>query len=451
MAGPLEELVNAACAWGWAGAPPEGSAASSPSAARAEQLIAEAPAELRRQLPVACLAGDVQSVRSALEADPSLIRRPLPPRGWEPVLYVSYSVLLSQPGPRSRALLEAARLLLARGADPNAHYRVVPDPGCTFPALYAAIAVTGNLELARVLLEAGADPNDGQSAYHAAERWDNEALDLLAAHGLSAKEISYCLFHKLDFAHDPGVRWFLDHGADPNGHHPKEDETPLHWAVKRTCSPQTVTWLLEAGADPSARTRDGFTAFPRIRGFTPLDLSERLGRHDVSAVLLAAGAERGPRTAADDFAVACAGGDRQTALRLLGEEPDLLEKLLPEDRELMAHVAQQDSAAGVELMLELGFSATEGGWGGSTPLHWAACRGNRALVRALLAPGVPLVDLPGPARTPLHQALYHRWNPAGDYVGVLEELIAAGVPLDEELAPTGDPALDAALARLRTS
>ena len=74
-------------------------------------------------------------------------------------------------------------------------------------ALYAAIAITNNLALARALLDAGADPHDSQSLYHATERWDTDALDLLAAHGIRANELSYCLFHKIDFTDLPGIRW----------------------------------------------------------------------------------------------------------------------------------------------------------------------------------------------------------------------------------------------------
>jgi ankyrin repeat protein len=215
------------------------------------------------------------------------------------------------------------------------------------------------------------------------------------------------------------------------------------------CSPATIALLLAHGADANARTSAGYTAYPRIRAVTPLDLSERLGRADVSEILRRHGAERELTTAIDDFVVACARGDRATAGRLLEAEPGLMQRLSPEDRALATHVAQQNSAAGAELMLELGFDPNARGWGGLTPLHWAACRGNRPLVRALLARGLPPVDLGEPAGTPLHQALYHRWNPAGDYAGVVAELVGAGVPLPEPLISTGDAALDAAVERLR--
>jgi ankyrin repeat protein len=436
------ELVDAACAWGWDR--PTGA-----KAAVAEAMIASSPGLARKDLLAACLAGELEVVREFLDQDPELARSKLPPRDWEPLLYVSYCVLLRQPGPLASRIVAVAKLLLERGADPNASYLSAENPSYVFPALYAAIAVSHNLDLARALLEAGANPNDSQSLYHAAEQWNTDALELLVAHRVSAADISYCLFHKIDFADGPGIRWFLDHGADPNGRHPAALETPLHWAIKRTCAASAIELLLSRGSDPDARTREGHTAYPEIAGYTPLDLSDRLGRLDISELLRRHGAHRSPSSPMDDFLVACACGDGEEARQRLRADPGLMLRLSGPDRALIANVAQQNSRPGVELMLELGFDPNVGGWGGMTPFHWAACRGNRPLVRTMLARGVPMVDLGGEARTPLHQALYHRWNKEGDRAGVLTDLVAAGVPLPVDLEPTGDAELDAAVARLR--
>jgi ankyrin repeat protein len=435
------ELIDAACAWGW-------DRSSTASVAAAESLLSSAPERARTDFLTACLAGEVEVVRQRLDADPGLARCQLPPRDWEPLLYLSYCVLLGEPG-RAERLLDVARLLLERRADPNAHYAGDDPESGKFPALYAAIAVTNSLPLARLLLQAGADPNDGQSMYHAAEQWTNDAVDLLVQHGVSHRELSYCLFHKIDFNHEPGIRRFLEHGADPNHRHPAGDEISLHWAIKRTCSPGVIQMLLARGADPNARTREGHTAYPAIVAWTPLDLAERLGRVDISALLRRHGAERVATSTADDFLAACARGDGAEARRFLAAEPDLMSRLSAPDRALLPNVAQQNSAAGVLLMLDLGFDADAGGWGGVRALHWAACRGNPALVKGMLARGVKAVDIGGQAGTPVHQALYNRWYQDGDYLGTLTELVAGGVPLPADLKPTGDAALDAAVVRLR--
>jgi ankyrin repeat protein len=300
-----------------------------------------------------------------------------------------------------------------------------------------------------MLLEAGASPDDNQSLYHAAEQWTNDALDLLVQHGVSRPWLSYCLFHKLDFCHEPGVRRFLEHGADPNHRYKATGEISLHWAIKRACSASIIQMLLARGADPNARTDVGHTAYPAVVGWTPLDLSERLGRTDVSALLRHHGAERGAISTMDDFLIACARGDEPAARKFLADEPDLMSRLTEYDRALIANVAQQNSAAGVLLMLDLGFDPAAGGWGGVTALHWAACKGNPALVKAMLARGCKSIDIGGPFATSIHQALYCRWNPEGDYAGTLTELVAGGVPLPAQLDPCGDAALDALVERLR--
>jgi ankyrin repeat protein len=436
-------IIDAACAWGW-------DRASSANGETAETLLAAAPELAQTDFLLACIAGECDHVVRMLEHEPGLARRSLPPRGWEPLLYVAYCVLLRQPSGRTGRIIATAKHLLERGADPNCHYgnlAVKPD---LFPALYAAIAISTNLALARLLLDAGADPNDGQSLYHAAERFDQDALELLFGYGLSGDSLSYCLFHKLDFGYEPGIRWFLDHGADPNTRHPRANESTLHWAIKRACDDGVVELLLSRGADPNARTRAGHTDWPKIFAWTPLDLAERLGRVNAAALLRRHGAQSTPPSGADLFLHACAGADRPTAQQYMQSQPDIVRELRIEDQTLIAHVAQQNEKAAVALMLELGFDPNVRGWMNRTPLDWAACYGDPALVRLLLAHGARHTDDPDDSKGPIHTALYSRWNPAGDYVGVLTELVAAGAKLPADLKPTGSAELDAAAARFRS-
>ncbi len=442
----LNALVDAMCAWGW-------DHASAAAAPLAEALLAPATRETQDDFLVACLAGEAEAVRRMLDADPDLARRALAPRGWSAILYVSYCVLLRQSGRRASAILEVAQLLLARGADPNSGYTsenrdAKANP--PFTALYASIAVSKSLELARLLLEAGANPTDSQSMYHAAERWDIDALELLHVHGVSRDELSYCLFHKLDIRHEEGIRWFLDHGAKPDQRHPRCQENFLHWAIKRGCSTTVIEWLIVHGVDPNARTAAGLTAYPTIRATTPLDLAERLGRMEVAALLRRHGGESTPAAnATDEFVLACARADAPAARRMLDADPSLLSRLSEEDRALPAHIAQQNERAPVELMLALGFDPDVHGWLKFTPLHWAACRGNPLLIRALLARGARVQDIGQGVGTPLHTALHCRWQRGGDYAGAVTELVAGGLDLPDVLEPTGDAALDEAVARLR--
>jgi len=147
---------------------------------------------------------------------------------------------------------------------------------------------------------------------------------------------------------------------------------------------------------------------------------------------------------------ACAAGDAAAARSQLAADPGLVGRVAGVDRDLVAHLAQQERPAGVALLVELGFDPSAVGWMGATALHWTACRGDAALTRTLLTRGAPMLDVGGLFKTPIHTVLYHRWSRgAVDHAGVLEALVAAGAAVPDGFGQTGNSALDAALARLR--
>ena len=399
-----EALIDAICSTGW-----DRPSRATPETARAAQVPPD-------DFLLACITGDAATVRALIT--PALATSPIGPRDWPPLLYVAFSR-----APRHADLADVARVLLAHGADPSSQY-VVRDPdgeASRFTALYAAIAVSDNPALVTTLLDAGADPNDGQSLYHAAERFETAILDQLHARGLDSADISYCLLHKLDILHADGIRWFLDHGADPNVRHPAAGETALHWAIKRAAPRSIIELLLARGADPSAATTHGHTAFPEIRATTPIDLALRLGRVDLAEAISAAGGMQSPTTATDELVLGCIAG-RVTIT------PAQRDALPAADRALLTHLCQQDQTEAALRLLALGWPLDVPGWMGVLPLHWAACRGNAHLTRALLAAGAPQTDLGGYFTTPIHTAHRHRWalaTSSPDYPAVIAALEAA--------------------------
>jgi ankyrin repeat protein len=78
------------------------------------------------------------------------------------------------------------------------------------------------------------------------------------------------------------VEAILDAGADPNAVEPTYGETPLHYAVKATNSPEMVKLLIDAGADVNATSTSGDT---------PLQFAVAKGNSEIAEVLLAAGAD----------------------------------------------------------------------------------------------------------------------------------------------------------------
>ena len=113
-----------------------------------------------------------------------------------------------------------------------------------------------------------------------------------------------------------GLRWLLEHGADPNVPCGDERESSLHVAARRGQAPEVVRLLLDHGADVHARRGDGRTAWL---------LAVRNGFGELAELLDEAREELAP---ADELLAACGRGDVDTARRLAMPVDD--HRMLPE-------------------------------------------------------------------------------------------------------------------------
>jgi hypothetical protein len=168
--------------------------------------------------------------------------------------------------------------------------------------------------MTQLLLEAGADPNDGESLYHSLE--DPDCTRLLLQHGARVTGTT-ALRRALDMP-DPGaLELLLAHGGDPNepASGPPADfwGAPLLRAIAVRRSAQHVEALPAAGADPSACTRDGISAYR---------LALQAGLPEIADLLRAAGAAE-PLSEDEQFVAACARADVAEARRILAMRPDL--------------------------------------------------------------------------------------------------------------------------------
>jgi ankyrin repeat protein len=400
-------------------------------AGEARELLAADPQLARFDLRTASALGEAAEVRELLEQAPALAVRRDGTRGWTPLLYVCHSHWHRMEPARAAGMLEAARLLLDAGSDPDTS-NVRPSRDGYRSALYGAAGVAGNAAITRLLLERGASPDDDESLYHAVYQEDRSILRLLVEHGAHASGTN-ALPAAIGRGDAETVRLLLQAGADP-GRRLSGTAAPRGMLGTRELNPlpaaaaldttEVVELLLEAGADPVAVGRDGRSA---LRG------AVRRGRGGNAELLQRFGAPD-DATVVDRFLGACASADEAAARRLLAAQPGLLGELAPDDQAALVDAADDGAGlAPLRLMLDLGFPLDAVRRSdGAQALHAAAYRGRLDVVQLLLARGAE-VD----ARDGQWHGTALTWAAVGsgeqphtaagaDWVATVEALLAAG-------------------------
>jgi ankyrin repeat protein len=413
---------------------------------RAARLLRRYPEIARADLFVACCAGDVEAAATLLDADPALVSTPhAAGEGFTPLLYACASPLHAESPARAAGIVRCAELLLDRGASPNEFMLFDDDPKSRIPALYFA-CVADHRALVELLLERGADPNDGESIYHSAELDHRQCLELLAARGadFSSRHSHWGNTPLYFLAGHPegspraatayaGMRWLLEHGADPNVTSTEREETPLHRVAENTRTPAVAEMLAVNGATIDPRRADGRT---------PFVLAVRSGNVALADFLRARGADPARLAPVDELLGACLTADETRARALLAADPGLIDRFGDDDKHALV-AADVRSEAAVRLMHALGFDLRwEGPWGG-TPLHHAAWHGNVAMVTLLLSLGAPVNPRDKQfGSSPLGWAAHGSANcrrADDDYTAIIEALLDAGADRESSINRWGGP------------
>jgi len=395
--------------------------------ANANALLAEVPQLADENLWCALVAGKLSAVQRHLDNAPQLATQNGGPLNWPPLMYLTYSRVLST----QDDVLDIARLLLQRGADPDSH--VMFDGLYRFSALCGAMGEgeRGPVDcpphqfadaLVDLLLDAGASPNEFQGLYdtmftHSLDKW----LPKLIAHGLDA--------NALTDPDNPGSEKTFDFvlsAAVGQGR------------IKR------IWILLEAGANPNAVSR--------YNGRSAHTNAMLAHQPDIAAALLQYGATVEKLSLDDEFRVACWSGDLDRADHLLRQKP-----ALAQDPQVFADVARSRNGL-LDWLLARGFNINSQTPDGRTVLHRIAAGNQLNEVKALVACGAnPNLRERHYEGTPLGFALHNRaWDVANylkefsndifdvvrmGYVAGAAQLLARAPALVHQRTPMGNTPL----------
>lgn len=331
--------------------------------ARARELLDDNPDIALANIHAAAAAGNTDVIGRFLDAEPSLINAKDGPFDWEPIMYAAYSRL---PG---ISTLAAGRLLLARGADPNAHYM--------WGGQYKFTALTGVFgqgesgptrlpehpeteAFARLLLEAGADPNDSQAAYNRMFTPDNLCLKLLLEYGLGR---------------DDKNNWLLQ-GEDGLYAHP---QATMHYQLMhalRQRMTERVRLLVEHNVNLNR---------PDEHGRTPYELALLAGDRETAAYLEARGAEKIVLSKVDSFVATVMAGDEGGACAMVEADHGLIGEVLGKRPTLLTDAGGANNIDGLRAMIAAGFDVNYRHH--TTALHQAAWHGHVDLIKMLVEAG----------------------------------------------------------------
>jgi ankyrin repeat protein len=356
--------------------------------ARASEMLRDKPWLAEVNIWCAATAGNVGAVRAFLDGQPELVNRP-GPHGWVPLICACYARV--KPVNATHSTFDVAKLLLDRGADPNAFTmkgnaddRLEQTPR-RFTALTGLFGggSTGLAnqpphprwrELAELLLERGANPADEE----ALSINQNACLEMLLRHGLKPDAMGRGGVTLMGRALTQAARrGRVDHVRLLLTHHARTDE--------------------------------------KFDGKTAWEHAMRLGRLEVARLLEESGAPVAELDEVGRFVSLCMAADARGARAMLERAPDLMTRA---PKGLVHRAVWTKRTEAVKLALDLGFDPN---WvEDNAAIHQAGeLAENEEILRMLLAHGASLV-----LRDPWYDGTAIGWADFFNYADLRERLLS---------------------------
>jgi ankyrin repeat protein len=355
--------------------------------ARAHEMLRRNPWLAEATLWSAAAAGNAGAVKSILDKDPGWVNRP-GPHGWAPLICACYSRV--KPVDDAHSTLDVARLLLDRGADPNA---------CTMKGnADDRLDQTPRRFTALTGLFGGGSTGLANQPPH--PRW-RELAELLLARGANPADEE-----ALSINQDACLEMLLRHGLKPDARGP-DGITLMGRALSQAARHGHVSHVRLLLAH-HARTDEKF------EGKIPWEHAMRLGRLEVVRLLEEAGAAVSELDEVGRFVSRCMAGDERGARAMLEHAPDLSVRA-PKDMVHRAVWTQRKEA--VQLVLALGFDPNYQEDNAAITEVGVLAK-NEEILRILLAHGASLT-----LRDPWYDSTAIGWADFYDYADLRDRLL----------------------------
>jgi hypothetical protein len=164
--------------------------------------------------------------------------------GWTALHYCAASAMFKLDSASANDQLQIARWILHAGADPNATHSF--DGKWPISVLYYCCGQHNNPALTELLIKVGADPCDGESVYHASDEGHDECLALFEKYVDPKKLAAECtkaLNIQLHWRRTRGMKWLLEHGADPTWKNPERKKTAIEEAQSQGKNAKVIAML----------------------------------------------------------------------------------------------------------------------------------------------------------------------------------------------------------------